>query len=274
MNRFNPRLLIEENQKSQLRKWLASGCSPNTKDDSDGQFLIHIAAETWSPWAMRLLAKYGADLEVLNDQGMTALGILAEWDVPILVKLMVSLGANIDQVDAHGSTAAEVALHAGKATSLLALIDLGATTPLGTHIDLWMSAENQVVAERLLDLGYRPQGYDDEGRTALSWAARRGHSRVCKRLLQLREDPNHVDDYGITPLMEASIAGSNATFQVLLRGGGDMKLQCDQGKTAIDYAQESNNLALQRTLTQLRRNALNKMVNKNTVTNSRNTPKM
>ena len=62
---------------------------------------------------------------------------------------------------------------------------------------------------------------DYKGRTALSWAARRGDARSTNILLQAQADPDLADVRGQTPLLLACEASSTTCVDLLLEAGAN-----------------------------------------------------
>lgn len=237
--------IIQSGDRNGLRDWLRQGGDPNTTL-AGGDRLIHIAADKFETWAVKLLAKAGADLEALDHQGLTALGIAAEWSVPHLIKVLVACGAKIETQDKQGLTAMERAIHLSKADSILCLMDLGAKFKPEDVGDVWANVSSQIDAERLLDVGMGVREYDEEARSALWWAAHHGYPRVCKRLMAMGLDPNQPDVNDQTPLMEAAECGCTTAVRVLLAGGGNPDLKNGYRNTAKDLAAEHEHQAVLR----------------------------
>lgn len=94
------------------------------------------------------------------------------------------------------------------------------------------------IVSRLLALGAQP---NQEGWTALHYAATSGHADVIRLLIEKNvyidaESPNKT-----TPLMMAARFNHRDAAKVLLDGGADPTKTNEAGLTARDYASENNN---------------------------------
>ena len=92
---------------------------------------------------------------------------------------------------------------------------------------------------------------DEDGRTALMWAAINNRLDVVRVLLGKGADVNKRDRAGMTPLHWAARWNSSDTIAVLLEYGASTNFMDDQGNRPIDYAQLLNNEAALRKLEQL-----------------------
>jgi ankyrin repeat protein len=74
---------------------------------------------------------------------------------------------------------------------------------------------------------------DDEGATALHWAAKAFHSSECvEALLAHGADINTTYKGGYTPLMRAAVTGNLEVIELLLKRGADTKAVDNYGETA------------------------------------------
>jgi ankyrin repeat protein len=78
---------------------------------------------------------------------------------------------------------------------------------------------------------------DDQGATALHWAADKGHVHVLRLLLAHGANPNAVDMDGLTPLQYAALAEQEAAARLLAVLPGAKLDHCSStGETAEDFA--------------------------------------
>lgn len=100
--------------------------------------------------------------------------------------------------------------------------------------------------------GIDVQAQDDDGFTALHWAAWSGMPFHSLLLAQLGLDINQQESNGYTPLMLAALRGNHGAVSMLLQLGADTTLKSKDGKTALDLAfvasaayEKRNNVAYQ-----------------------------
>ena len=83
-------------------------------------------------------------------------------------------------------------------------------------------------------------GVDDEGKTALQYAACEKYPAIVKLLLERGADPNHQTKDGRTPLMEATLWGRYESVEHLLEKGANKNLVDNDRLRAIDLATPSD----------------------------------
>jgi Zn-dependent protease with chaperone function len=107
-------------------------------------------------------------------------------------------------------------------------------------IDEDMDKLQQLIAE-----GASIDEEDDEGYTALHYAAMWGDLEATKWLIENGADVNTTDNWGSTPIMNAVYNGAGVeTVKLLLENGADKTLKDSEGKTAYDYAVENRDAQL------------------------------
>jgi len=102
---------------------------------------------------------------------------------------------------------------------------------------IWSAAcdgdESQV---RKLLIGTDPSARDSAGYTALHYAARAGHTNICKILLKAGAAVNATTGGGTTALHRAAYKGHKGVVEVLLGAGADPTLQDSDGMNAAHKA--------------------------------------
>lgn len=202
--------------------------------------------------------KKGANVNISDDYGKTALIKAADWSNIAIVKLLINHGADINATDCWNNSAL---VYASK--SCCFRDKLGDTDPLGTikvliecgaDINLFGKDENgrgssafYYAAERLdtsllslfLDRGAEINQQNEDGLTPLMHVLRNRKrwsygAEGFKYLLKHGADVNLKDDYGKTALMHAVERGDDDEYiQLLLDKGSDINSQDNEGKTAI-----------------------------------------
>lgn len=78
---------------------------------------------------------------------------------------------------------------------------------------------------------------DNNGYTALHYAARNGHFEACQILLAARVNVNAITKSGgVTSLMRASMMGHEKIVQLLIEHKADIQICDNDGKTALHRA--------------------------------------
>ncbi|KGM54202.1 hypothetical protein N800_04760, partial [Lysobacter daejeonensis GH1-9] len=234
---------------------LANGADPRATD-FDGNTPLHHAARSSDPGVAALLLDAAAEIDALNHEGFSPLGVACtagNWrlarflmergakaepaggqpallaaastddDDPAGVLLLLKQRAKVDARGAHGRTALLEAAHAGNADVVAALLAAGA------------------------DLSHA----DEQGRTALLEGARGGHGAVLERLLEHDFSRGQtlldaVDDQGRNALALAVVAeqASAAMVRRMVELGLDPLRPDQDGKRPVDRAAEAGRWAL------------------------------
>ena len=85
-----------------------------------------------------------------------------------------------------------------------------------------------------LDAGAKVDHADNDGMTALSWAAIGNQTAVAKLLIERGAAVNHVDRFGMTPLLYAASVdfGDSSMIDLLLKSGANPATRNKDGLTA------------------------------------------
>ena len=236
---------------------LANGADPRAVD-TDGNTALHFAARSSDPGVAALLRDAAAELDPLNADGLTPLGVACAAGNWRLAKFLLERGAKPEP--------------AGGQPVLLAAAGGEEDDPAGVQL--------------LLKLKAKVDARDGERRSALHEAALAGHRRDRRGACSPpAPTPTAVDAQGRTPLLEAARGGHAGVLERLLehlprggaaagRGGRCARAQCagagvpgragrrrrwcsacstwasipttrdDEGKRAIDRAAEAGRWAL------------------------------
>lgn len=236
----------EYQQLSQLyRLLLDRGAKIDARDRNGATRLIQTARGILPAKAMKILLENGADPNLRDHQGNTAMIHLAWWtqydliyggmeeDHAAAVKVLADRGADVNVRGSGGITALMRAAGWSHPPTLQALLACGAKVDLR----------------------------DNLGRTALTWAARRGQQNLIVQTLlkagarigpaeaMLLADFPKAEDllahggdtavhgpYGETLLMIAAEKGESGLVQTLLERGADVNARDQQGTTALMLA--------------------------------------
>ncbi len=166
---------------------LANGADPR-QADHEGNTPLHHAARSSDPGVAALLRDAQAELDPLNQDGLTPLGVACATGNWRLAKFLLERGAK-----------AEVA---GGTPALLAAAGGEEDDPAGVQL--------------LLKHKARIDARDAQRRSALHVAAFAGHLDIATALLAAGADANAIDSQQRTPLLEAARGGRPALLERLL----------------------------------------------------------
>ena len=115
-----------------------------------------------------------------------------------------------------------------------------------------LQASKASIAKLLLEKGADARAAEDDGLTALMYAAVGGHVAVAQLLLQHRADVAAASNDGSTALVCAADVGHEAVAQLLLQHGADVAAASNDGSTALMCAAEGGHEAVAQLLLQHR----------------------
>ncbi|MFC0676576.1 ankyrin repeat domain-containing protein [Lysobacter korlensis] len=166
---------------------LANGADPRTRD-ADGNTPLHHAARSSDPGVAALLRDAQAELESLNHEGLSPLGVACAAGNWRLAKFLLERGARPEPADGQ--------------PALLAAAGGEDDDPAGVQL--------------LLRYKARVGARDTRGRSALHEAALAGHVEIANALLTAGADATVADAEGRTPLLEAARGGHLELLELLI----------------------------------------------------------
>jgi ankyrin repeat protein len=186
------------------------------------------AVERRDDAAVRTLLKSGADVNVTQIDGTTALHWAAYHDDVETTALLVRSRANVNATNRYGVPPLALACTNGNAPVVKLLLDAGAdanATVKGGETVLMMAARSGSVdaVKALLMRGGRHDARERRGQTALMWAAAEGHAAVVRALIEAGADINATLESGFTPFFFAVREGHINVVRALLEAGVDVK---------------------------------------------------
>ncbi|MBQ9271444.1 MAG: ankyrin repeat domain-containing protein [Alphaproteobacteria bacterium] len=199
-----------------LQTLIHSGADINAKSNEGVTPLMFAAKHTTNPEIINTLLNAGADIKAKGNNGVTPLIFAAFNNNPQVIETLVRTGANINESDNIGATPLMIA---AKHTT------------------------NPEIVNTLLKAGADVNAKDNDGETPLMYAAGLNNNpEVIKALIQVGADVNAKYNKGLTPLMIAIVANKNPQVaKILIENGADISIQDANNKTALDYANDSNN---------------------------------
>ncbi|KAG1692623.1 Ankyrin repeat domain-containing protein 50 [Nymphon striatum] len=188
---------------------LLDGVNDLNDKDLNQRTLLHCATYESNCELIEALILRGADVEVIDRNGQTALNLASrQGDVSIVTILLNSGKANPDQADNEGWTPLRSAAWGG----------------------------NTKVVEALLEHGAQVENADSDGRTALRAAAWGGHDDIVTKLLEHNAVVNNVDNEGRTALIAAAYMGHAEIVEHLLNNEAEINHEDADGRTALSVA--------------------------------------
>ena len=186
---------------------LSNGADPGATD-GDGNTPMHHAARSSDPGVVALLRDAAAEVDALNSEGLTPLGVACMAGNWRLARFLLERSA---RPHVEGAT-----------PSLLAAAGGEDDDPAGVQLLLRHKA--------------RPDSTDRSGATALHRAAFAGHAAIVAELVAAGAGLELADDQGRTPLLEAARGGRLATLEALVEAGADPLVVDTGGRGALALA--------------------------------------
>ncbi len=191
---------------------LANGADPRAADH-DGNTPLHHAARSSDPGVAALLRDAAAEVDVLNHDGVTPLGIACAAGNWRLARFLLERGAKPEPAPGSDSQATPALLAAA-----------GGDEDDSAGVQLLLKHKAKVDAR------------DRNGRSALHEAAHAGHPEIVAVLLAAGADAQARDALGRTPVLEAARGGSLAAFEVLVAARADVRATDADSNSALMLA--------------------------------------
>ena len=203
---------------------LANGADPRAAD-AEGNTPLHHAARSTDPGVAALLRDAAAEMDALNQEGFSPLGVACASGNWRLAKFLLERGARPEP-------------HGGQPV-LLAAAATEEDDPAGVQL--------------LLRFKARVGTPGRDARTALHEAALAGHADIVAALLAAGADPQARDAAGRTPWLEAARALRSGVIEQLALQKIDLDATDGEGRNALLLASgaEQASLALVRRLLEL-----------------------
>jgi ankyrin repeat protein len=228
---------VRRNQAGILERLLREGARADARDEIGRTAVMWAAATDRSELIVALLAQHRDRADDVGPSGRTALIIAAEAGNVGSVEALLRCGADPDIRDDAGRTALDHARERGHwgIARLLGGAEPADAPPRATLLDA-VARRDLVFLKAALAQGAAPGEVDAEGNTALALAAAKGWNDGVKELLGAPGvDIELANREGNTPLMLAALGGSHQTLKLLL--GHDPRPQLDavnlRGETAL-----------------------------------------
>jgi ankyrin repeat protein len=203
----------------------------------------------------RFLSSEAQDVNILNEDGFSALHLAAMRSSIEVVRRLVEHGADINKASNTGSTPLLEALATADKNLIGYLLANSADYTSKDYEDrnIWHFASENESIDALLELSSLPQSVrglvdlkDSSGQTPLSNAARTGHPEAFFLLLDFQVDEWVTDNRGRTLLHFAAMGGSIKLIEFLINRGHSVLDQDEDGYNALLHAASGTDQDLSR----------------------------
>ncbi len=194
----------------EIKRLIEFGADPNVTDAA-GRSALLLGAIDGRHDAVETLLRRGARVNTTDGEGRTALMWASEEGHETVAKILLRRGADINARDKHGKTALIDAAWRGRAA----------------------------IIEALLALDADPNVKATDGTTALLWAAINGYAEVARLLIGSDANVDTADRAGVTPLMRAVWNRHTETVTALIARGADVNARSKEGHTALRLARQN-----------------------------------
>ncbi len=192
---------------------------------------------------VRLLLEHGAELDITDEDGVTALGLAAGTGRVDVVAALIDAGADVNAGGELGRTPLSYAAGNARLEVVRLLLDRGAEVNPGPQESAdpspLMAAAfrgDTAIVDLLLEKGAKPQATNDVGGTALHGAALAGRLESVRALLAAGAKVDAATDSGATPLMVAVGSQDDQVVQALIDAGADVNASNEDGFTCLSIA--------------------------------------
>ena len=176
---------------------------------------------------VRMLLDAGADLNAKDYQEQTPLMLAAAWGRAEAMKVLIQAGADPKQT--AGSCCGSTLLMRALASGRFPFIDRE-KVPAERVLE---------VVQALMEAGLDVKAVDEEGNTALHFAAAAGHIEAIRLFLAAGADVDARNKEFITPLMYAAYYGHAEAAKALIGAGAGVDFQSNSCKRPLMYAAET-----------------------------------
>lgn len=221
---------------------LANGADPRIAD-ADGNTPLHHAARSSDPGVAALLRDAAADIDAINRDGFTPLGLACAAGNWRLARFLLERGAKPELPNASPALLAAAGTEEDDVAGVQLLLkhkakpDTRDARHRSALHEAARSGHDDIVGT-LLAAGADVGARDIDGRTPWLEAARGGHLEVLERLLPHRPDVAGIDHDGRDALMLASTAerADPALVRRLIDLGIDPARKDNDGRRAVERA--------------------------------------
>ena len=198
---------------------LAAGADVNVRDDQ-GRTALHLTTGYWVPntAAVEVLIAAGADVNARSKAGVTPLHAALRHRDLAIVEALIAAGADVDATDDAGHTPLSLAREAGQPFRD-ALVAAAAKGDGMTELLRAVEKENAPQVRQLVERGADVNALGPGGLTAVHLASRRGHAEILDSLITAGARVNVRNENDVTPL---HVAANAAVAERLIAAGANV----------------------------------------------------
>jgi len=220
---------------------LELGAGINKVDAAGGNSPLHGAIVGEEPEIASQLIERGADVNLRNKAGLSALMMAAAIGHPGLVSSLIEKGAVVDAKSESGETALMYTSEGGSLEIVQLLKAKGADVNTQTNggrtpLIYAVGGKQAGIVGWLLENGADARLQTKSGRTALWEAVESEDLEIAKTLIKAGADVNAKTDTGATALMIAAEYGLPEFVRILIEKGADVNARADKKLTALKLA--------------------------------------
>ena len=163
--------------------------------DHDGTTALMFAIQNGYRECCEFFISKNVNVEARQNQGMTGLMLAARYDQEDLLRLLMSNSTNIDNCDFNGWTPLMYACLGGSENCIRALLAARANVHKIEKTHGWNAlivasqhCNVEIIAKMLVTFGCQVDSCDDAGYTPLMWASANGNEKMVKILLEYTKD--------------------------------------------------------------------------------------
>jgi ankyrin repeat protein len=240
----NMRLSLHEIGREILVLWLPDSDTSRQSDAAGSECsALHIAAMCGRTSFLKFLLSKGANIAIVDKDGLSTLHYAARNKCEPLVNLLLSAGLDVNVLDKSGHTPLYDAIVEDQKEIVELLISKGADVNRpnslngNTPLHASMLCRNTPMVRLLIKGGANVDVRNVPGVAPLHMAAMNDLCDAVNLLIDQGADVNIRDHEGHTPLHHAALMGCPRVTQVLLARGAHRKAKDKSGQTPFDVAE-------------------------------------
>ncbi|MCB1140869.1 MAG: ankyrin repeat domain-containing protein [Leptospiraceae bacterium] len=241
-------LAIRINNEGILGFLLENGADPN-KANSKMQYPIQIAAELGHWGCMNLLLDTGVEhVNEIGSSGKSPLHLTCEAGNLTLTKKILELGADPNLTDSEGLTALYYASGKNDIELVECLLSKNADPALSALHPISNACDGGSISvvQLFLETGMEPNFVNKNGEPLLLRAVHSQNPELVELLIDRGANINQGNKEGRTPLMEAVISKNISIVELLLKKGADRSLKDNSGYSALTWAGAADLVEIER----------------------------